>query len=48
LFLTLKKNKTVPKSLSKDDSRAILIEKQLKDLLAQVLEGEKCPQTAIF
>lgn len=35
-------------AFQKDDEKAILIEKQLTDLLAQVLESEKCPKTEVF
>ena len=48
VFDLKKEQSTTQKACEKDDPRAILIEKQLMDLLDQVLDGEKCPKTKVF
>ena len=48
VFEIKKEQNSSQKAFQKEQARAILIEKQLTDLLAQVLEGEKCPKTTVF
>jgi len=48
VFDLKKEQNLTQKACEKDEERAILIEKQLTDLLEQVLEGEKCPKTKVF
>lgn len=48
VFDLKKEQNSSQKALQKDEQKAILIEKQLTDLLAEVLDDKKCPQTAVF
>jgi hypothetical protein len=48
VFDLKKEQNSSQKAFQKDEQKAILIEKQLTDLLAEVLDEKKCPKTAVF
>ena len=48
VFDLKKEQNSSQKACEKDEQKAILIEKQLTDLLAEVLDEKKCPKTAVF
>lgn len=48
VFDLKKEQNSSQKACEKDDTRALLIEKQLTDLLAEVLDEKKCPKIAVF